>query len=126
MTDFKDQLNLIGYGLLAVSIIVSLLAIVLSKKGRRTSFWSSISYICLLGFLILGYYRLENLASANNLTTLIQDVTIRSKASVPIAAAVVVLNCIPFFTYRTPEDAKLKEEQKKARKRVEEEQQRQI
>ncbi len=113
MTDFKDKLNLIGYALMLVSVLLAALAIPLSKKGKRTSLLTILSYICLVGFLITGYYRIQNLASGNNWTALIQDVTIRSKASVILAILVVIATFIPFFTYLTPEDARIREEQER-------------
>ena len=116
MTDLKDQLNLIGYALMLVSVLLAALAIPLSKKGKRTGLLAILSYICLVGFLIMGYYRIQNLASSNNWTALIQDVTIRSKASVILAILVVIINFIPFFTYLTPEDARIREEQERKAK----------
>ena len=112
MTDLSDKLNLAGYAMMLVSVLLAALAIALSKKGKRTGLLTNLSYICLIGFMITGYFRIQNLASVNNWTAVIQDVTIRSKAVVILAVLVVIINFIPFITYRTPEDARIAEEQR--------------
>ena len=64
-----------------------------------------------------GFYTAEKInVGFDNWTALIQDVTIRSKASVILAILVVIINFIPFFTYLTPEDARIREEQERKAK----------
>lgn len=123
-----QNVTIISSALAVASVLFPIIAIALSKKGKKTSFLSTVSYICLIGFLLVGLYRIMYLAKANNFVALINDITIRARLSVILSAVIVVLNFVPFITYKTPADAKaearmekLFKEREKAKKQEAEE-----
>lgn len=123
-----QNVTIISSALAVASVLFPIIAIALSKKGKKTSFLSTVSYICLIGFLLVGLYRIMYLAKSNNFVALINDITIRARLSVILSAVIVVLNFVPFITYKTPADAKaearmekLFKEREKAKKQEAEE-----
>lgn len=119
----ESQFNLISWAVLIIAVALPILAITLSKRGRRTTWMTIVSFTCLIIYMLLGYYRIIDLADNNNLTMLIQNIAFRTRLSIIFGIAIIILNFVPVLTYRTREDYEKQKAADKVRKEYERQQQ---